>query len=260
MDFKNLLVKVENRIATITINRPKVLNALNRETLGEIKAVFEMLERDQDVKVVILTGSGEKAFVAGADISFMQPMNAVEGFEFARLAQQVFMSIEGCSKPVIAAINGYALGGGNEIAMACDLRIAADTAKIGQPEINLGIIPCFGGTQRLTRLVGKTKAKEMIFTGEMIDAAEAYRIGLVNKVVSLAELMPEALKLAEKIAAKSAVTLKMAKSAIDVGIETDLNTGSIHEAELVGLCFATEDKKEGMTAFLEKRKAVFTDK
>ena len=260
MKYENLLVSITNRIATVTINRPKVLNSLNKDTLLEVKAAFETLGQDQEVKVIILTGSGEKAFVAGADISFMQPLNAIQRLEFGRLGQLTFMAIENCPKPVIAAVNGFALGGGNEIAMACDLRIASDTAKFGQPEINLGIIPGFGGTQRLTRLVGKTKAKEIIYTGEMIDAAEAYRIGLVNRVVPLAELMTEAQKLAEKIATKSAVALKMAKSAIDIGSETDINTGSIHEAELFGLCFASDDQKEGMQAFLEKRKAVFLDK
>lgn len=260
MKYENLLVSIENRIACVTINRPNVLNALNRDTLLELKDAFETLDKDKNVKVIILTGSGKKAFVAGADISFMQPLNPVEALEFGRLGQSAFMAIENCSKPVIAAVNGYALGGGNEIAMACDMRIAADTAKFGQPEINLGIIPGFSGTQRLARLVGKTKAKEMIYTGDMIDATEAYRIGLVNKVVPIDQLMDETIKLAEKIASKSAVSLKMAKSAIDIGFETDINTGNAHEAELFGLCFATEDQKEGMKAFLEKRKAEFKDK
>jgi len=260
MTYTNLLVNIDNKIANVTINRPKYLNALNRDTLLEIKNVFEILGQNEDVKVIILTGSGDKAFVAGADIHFMQSMNSLEGYNFARLAQNALMAIQDCPKPVIAAINGYALGGGNEIAMACDLRIASENAKFGQPEINLGITPGFAGTQRLPRLVGKTKAKEMIFTGEMIDAAEAYRIGLVNKVVPATELINEAQKMAEKIAAKSAVSLMLAKSAIDVGFETDLNTGSLYEAKIFGLCFATEDQKEGMKAFLEKRKAVFKDK
>jgi len=260
VEYKNLLVDSGDKIAIVTINRPEVLNALNQETLREIKQAFDNLARDPQVKVIILTGSGSKSFVAGADISFMQPLNAVQGFEFARNGQEAFMSIEGCPKPVIAAVNGFALGGGNELAMACDLRIAAETAKFGQPEINLGIIPGFAGTQRLSRLVGKTKAKEMIYTGEMIGANEAYQLGLVNKVVSPADLMTEAVKIAVKIAAKSSVTLKLAKSAIDIGLETDFNTGSIHEAELFGLCFATEDQKEGMAAFLAKRQAEFNDR
>jgi len=260
MTYENLLVEIEDRIAIVTINRPKYLNALNKDTLLEIKHAFETLGQNEDVKVIILTGSGDKAFVAGADIHFMQSLGALEGYNFARLGQSAFMAIENCPKPVIAAINGYALGGGNEIAMACDLRIASDTAKFGQPEINLGITPGFAGTQRLARLVGKTKAKEMIFTGEMIDATEAYRIGLVNKVVPAGELMAEAKKMAEKIAAKSAISLMLAKSAIDTGYETDLNTGSLYEAKIFGLCFSTEDQKEGMKAFLEKRKAVFKDK
>ena len=258
--YENLLVSQEGKVATVTINRPKVLNALNKATLLEIKAAFNALAADETVKVIILTGSGEKSFVAGADISYMQPLNAVEGFEFGRLGQEAFMAIEGCPKPVIAAVNGFALGGGEEICMACDLRIAAENAKFGQPEINLGIIPGFGGTQRLSRLVGKTAAKYYIYTGDMYGAEEAYRIGLVNKVVPLANLMAEAKTIAEKIATKGAVSLKMAKSAVDVGLETDFNTGSLHEAELFGLCFATEDQKEGMTAFLDKRKADFKDR
>jgi enoyl-CoA hydratase len=258
--FENLLVSIDDKIATVTINRPKVLNALNKDTLLEIKAAFNALAEDRDVKVIILTGAGEKAFVAGADIAFMQPLNAVEGFEFGRLGQESFMAIEGCPKPVIAAINGFALGGGEEICMACDLRIAAENAKFGQPEINLGIIPGFAGTQRLSRLIGKTAAKYYIYTGDMFGPEEALRLGLVNKVVALADLMSEAKAIATKIATKGAVSLKVAKSAVDVGLETDFNTGSIHEAELFGLCFATADQKEGMAAFLEKRKANFIDK
>jgi len=254
------LVEKKNATALVTINRPKVLNSLNKETLEDIKACFEELSKDEQVDVIILTGSGDKAFVAGADIAFMQPLGAVAGFEFGRLGQEAFMAIEGSPKPVIAAINGFALGGGNELAMACDIRIAAEGAKFGQPEINLGIIPGFAGTQRLTRLVGKTKAKELIYTGDMIDAAEAYRIGLVNKVVALDTLLAEAEKMAAKIASKGGVSLKLAKSAIDIGSETDFNTGSIHEAQLFGLCFGTQDQKEGMTAFLEKRKAEFKNK
>ncbi|MFZ7103979.1 MAG: enoyl-CoA hydratase-related protein [Peptococcaceae bacterium] len=260
MNFNNLLISKEEKIAIVTINRPKVLNALNKETLLEIKEAFTGLAQDMEVKSIILTGSGEKAFVAGADISYMQPLQAMDAFEFGKMGQEAFMAIEGSPKPVIAAVNGFALGGGNEIAMACDLRIAAENAKFGQPEISLGIIPGFAGTQRLPRLIGKTKAKELIYTGDMIDAQEAYRIGLVNKVVPLAELLPEAKKMAGKIAAKGALSLKAAKSAVDIGLETDFATGSIHEAELFGLCFSTADQKEGMTAFLEKRKAQFQDK
>ena len=214
-NYQNLLVSIEAKIATVTVNRPKVLNALNKDTLLEIKAAFTTLATDPSVKVIILTGSGEKAFVAGADIAFMQPLNAIEGYEFGRLGQEAFMAIEACPKPVIAAVNGFALGGGQEICMACDLRIAADNAKFGQPEINLGIIPGFAGTQRLTRLVGKTAAKYIIYTGEMFGAEEAYRLGLLNKVVPLADLMAEANAVAQKIAGKGAVSLKIAKSARD---------------------------------------------
>ncbi|HHV71971.1 MAG TPA: crotonase [Clostridia bacterium] len=260
VDYKNLLLEKKGQIAFVIINRPEVLNALNKDTLIEIKAVFDDLAADPEIRVIILTGSGEKSFVAGADISFMQPMTALEAYEFGSFAQDAFMSIEGNPKPVIAAINGYALGGGCEIAMACDLRIASDKAKFGQPEINLGTIPGFAGTQRLPRLVGKTKAKELIYLGEMIDAEEAYRIGLVNKVVPAEQLLAEAEKIAEKIVAKSGIALKLAKSAIDTGLETDFLTGQNIEAQLFGLTFATEDQKEGMSAFLEKRKAEFKNR
>ncbi len=260
MMYQNLLAEKNDGITMITINRPKALNALNVDTLNELMEALKIAHTDDETKVIIITGSGEKAFVAGADIAFMQPLNAVEGFEFAHLGQEAFMAIERCPKPVIAAINGFALGGGEELCMACDMRIAAENAKFGQPEINLGIIPGFAGTQRLPRLVGKTAAKYIIYTGDMFGAEEAYRLGLVNKVVPLKDLMAEAKSIATKIASKGAVSLKIAKSAIDVGIETDFNTGSIHESELFGLCFATADQKEGMKAFLEKRKAKFVDR
>jgi len=260
MGYLNLLLNVDDRIATVTINRPKVLNALDEATLHELERAFISLEGDPSVKVIVLTGSGEKAFVAGGDIAGMQPLGPTAARNSARMAQGVLDRIERCPKPVIAAINGYALGGGCELAMACDLRIAADTARLGQPEINLGIIPGWGGTQRLPRLVGKGRAKELLFTGDMIDAAEAFRIGLVNRVVSASELMTEAKKLAEKIAGKGASALALAKEAVDRGVEIDLERANACEVDLFGLCFATEDQKEGMLAFLEKRPAVFKDR
>ena len=260
MNFVNLLIETRDRIATVTVNRPKVLNALDEATLKELDQAFSALEADPQVKVVILTGAGEKAFVAGGDIAAMQPLGPVAARAFAVMAQAVLGRIEHSPKPVIAAINGFALGGGCELAMACDLRIASETARLGQPEINLGIIPGWAGTQRLPRLVGKGRAKELLFTGEMIDAREAWRIGLVNRVVPAAELMNVVRELAGKIAGKGQVALSLAKEAVDRGLEMDLARANACEADLFGLCFATEDQKEGMLAFLEKRAAVFRDR
>jgi enoyl-CoA hydratase len=260
MNFSNLLVAIDDRIATVTVNRPKVLNALDEATLKELDQAFISFETDPEVKVVILTGAGEKAFVAGGDIAAMQPLGPVAARRFAVMAQAVLGRIERSPKPVIAAINGYALGGGCELAMCCDLRIASETARLGQPEVNLGIIPGWAGTQRLPRLVGKGRAKELLFTGEMIDAREAWRIGLVNRVVPAVELMNAARELAGKIAVKGQIALSLAKEAVDRGLEMDLERASACEADLFGLCFATEDQKEGMLAFLEKRAAVFRDR
>ena len=260
MNFTNLLVEISDRIATVTVNRPKVLNALNEATLKELDQAFADFATDPEVKVVILTGAGEKAFVAGGDISVMQPLGPVASRDFARMAQKILGRIEQCPKPVIAAINGFALGGGCGLAMACDLRIAAETARLGQPEINLGIIPGWAGTQRLARLIGKGRAKELLFTGEMVDAREAWRIGLVNRVVPAAELMTATRELAVKIAGKGGFALALAKEAVDRGLEMDLERANACEADLFGLCFATEDQKEGMLAFLEKRAAVFRDR
>jgi len=260
MNFANLLVEIGARIATVTINRPKALNALDETTLKELEQAFAALEADPGVKVVIVTGAGEKALVAGADIAVMQPLGAVAARDFARMAQKILDRIENFPKPVIAAVNGYALGGGCELAMACDLRIAGDNARLGQPEINLGIIPGWGGSQRLPRLVGKGRAKELLFTGDMVDAAEAWRIGLVNRVVPAAELMTVSRELAGKIAGKGEISLRLAKEAVDRGVELDLDRANACEADLFGLCFATEDQKEGMQAFLEKRPAVFRDR
>ncbi|MCF6266038.1 MAG: short-chain-enoyl-CoA hydratase [Desulfuromusa sp.] len=257
MGFENLTLATDGAIATVTINRPRAMNALNRDTLEELKQLFSELEQQEEIKVIILTGAGGKAFVAGADIAQMQQMNALEARAFARLGQQVMTNIEQCSKPVIAAVNGFALGGGCELAMACDIRLASEKAKFGQPEVNLGVIPGFAGTQRLSRLIGKGRAKELIFTGDMIDANEALRLGLVNKVIPAEQLLEAARAMAEKIAAKGPVAIRFSKEAVNKGLEMDLDKANAYEAELFSLCFASNDQKEGMSAFLEKRPADF---
>jgi enoyl-CoA hydratase len=258
MNFTNLLIEVADGVAVVTINRPAALNALNREVLEDLAATFAALESSEDVACVILTGSGSKAFVAGADIAEMQALDAVSAEHFARLGHSIFNAIENFPKPVIAAVNGFALGGGCELAMACDIRIAAENARFGQPEVSLGVIPGFGGTLRLARLVGKGRAKELIFTGDMIDAQEAYRIGLANKVVAAEELLAKARTMATKIASKGSVAVRFAKESVDNGLEMDLDRAGRFEASLFALCFATTDQKEGMQAFLEKRPAKFT--
>jgi enoyl-CoA hydratase len=260
MQMNNLTCEKENRTAIVTINRPKALNALNRETLEELLFCFNELEQDGSVVAVILTGAGEKAFVAGADISFMQQLSALEGREFGKLGHEVMGTVENFSRPVIAAVNGFALGGGCELAMACDFRIASDNARFGQPEVNLGVIPGFGGTQRLPRLVGRGHAMELIFTGDMIDAAEACRIGLVNRVVTLEQLIPECLGITEKIGQKGPVAIRLGKEAVATGMEMDIARACQYEADLFGVCFSSDDQKEGMQAFLDKRKATFTGK
>ncbi|WP_020677771.1 enoyl-CoA hydratase-related protein [Geopsychrobacter electrodiphilus] len=260
MDFENLLYNCNEGIATLYINRPKALNALNAATIRELISAFTRIGADAEVKLVILTGSGEKAFVAGADISEMQPLDAITGRQFALLGHQLAALIEELPKPVIAAVNGFALGGGCELALCCDIRLASDNARFGQPEVNLGVIPGFGGTQRLARLIGKGRASELIMTGDMVDAAEAYRIGLVNKVYPAAELLAAAQKMAQKIASKGPVAVGLAKAALRDGLETDLTRACAREADLFGLCFATADQKEGMQAFLEKRPAQFAGK
>ncbi|TYO98601.1 short chain enoyl-CoA hydratase [Geothermobacter ehrlichii] len=260
MNFENLLYEVSDGIATVTVNRPKALNALNAATLKELINCFAAIRDDEAVKVVILTGGGEKAFVAGADIAEMQSLDAVEASRFARLGHELAAAVEELPKPVIAAVNGYALGGGCELALCCDIRLAAENAQFGQPEVNLGVIPGFGGTQRLARLIGKGLASELIMTGDMIDAAEAHRIGLVNKVFPAADLMTAARKMAGKIASKGLVAVGFAKAALRDGLEMDLARACNLEADLFGLCFATADQKEGMQAFLEKRPAKFVGK
>ena len=254
-------VKVEraDRIAVVTIEHEETLNALNSEVLDELECAFFALANDDLVDVVVLTGAG-RAFVAGADIGEMAGLNAVEGKAFGEKGQRVFDLIESMPKVVIAAVNGFALGGGTELAMACDIRIASEKALFGQPEVRLGVTPGFGGTQRLPRLVGRGNAKMMILTGENIDADEAYRIGLVQKVVPHDELMATAMALAGKIASKGQIAARLAKEAIDRGMDVDLRAGLAIEAGAFGLCFSTEDQKEGMRAFLEKRKPEFTGK
>jgi enoyl-CoA hydratase len=252
-----LLLEKDAAIATITFNNPKALNALTLEIFEGLETLFDDLESDTEVRVIILTGAGDKAFIAGGDISHLAGLDADGARQFALLAQRVIDRIETFPKPVIAAINGYCLGGGNELAMGCDLRIAADSAKFGQPEVKLGIIPGFAGTQRLSRLIGKGRAKEMIFTGEMIDADQACRIGLVNRVVAKERLMAEAKALAMQMCDKSASAISLSKDAIDNGLEMDFARAARYEADLFALSFTTADCKEGITAFLEKRPAKF---
>ena len=247
---------IEEGIGVITINRPESLNALNTQVLEDLSAVLESVETEEEVKVVIITGAGNKAFVAGADIAEMQNKSVDEAYRFSRLGQQVFGKIETMPKPVIAAVNGFALGGGCELAMACDIRVASENARFGQPEINLGIIPGFAGTQRLPRLVGKGKALELIMTGDMITAADAEKLGLVNKVVS-GDVLEAAREMAKKIASKGALALHYCKAAVHYGLQADMETGSAYEAGLFGVCFASNDRKEGIAAFLEKRKPQF---
>ena len=252
------MLEKQDRVCLVKINYPEALNALNTVILQELDRAFDEIAADPETDVVILTGEG-RSFVAGADIAEMSVMKAEEGRRFGELGAAVFRKIELMAKPVIAAVNGFALGGGCELAMACDIRIASDNAKFGQPETGLGILPGFGGTQRLARLVGKGRAKELIFTCDMIDANEAYRIGLANKVVPQAELLDTCKAMAEKIMSKGSYAISLAKEAINTGTETDLSSGLTLEADLFGLAFSTDDKKEGMTAFLEKRKANLTD-
>jgi enoyl-CoA hydratase len=260
MNYQTLLVEARNRIAFVTINRPDKLNALNEQAKAELKQAFERLRDDADVDVVILTGSGEKSFVAGTDIKELTELNSGSGRSFSEGGQAVFNLIENLVKPVIAAVNGYALGGGCELALACHIRFASENARFGQPEVNLGIIPGYGGTQRLARLVGKGKAMEMILTGDQIDAHEALRIGLVNKVVPQAELLKAAEELAAKITTKGQLAVRTALKAVNATHETSLSDGQTLEARLFGDSCGTQDFKEGTRAFLEKRKPAFKNK
>jgi len=259
MAYENVLLEKEDRVAILTINRPKALNALNNDTLLDIKSAITEIKEDSSIDVLIITGA-DKAFVAGADISFMQPLTAIEGRAFGALGQAVFRAIEAMEKPVIAAVNGFALGGGCELAMCCDFRVASTKAKFGQPEVGLGITPGFGGTQRLPRLVGAGMAKQMLYTADIIDAAEALRIGLVNSVVEPEELMDFVKKIAKRIVSKAQVAVRLSKVAATEGMQTDIDRSMTIEADAFGLCFATVDQKEGMSAFVEKRKPEFTGK
>lgn len=258
--YENLLVEKTPPCAVVTVNRPKVLNALNRKTVEELDCAFFELGKDPEVKAIVLTGAGEKSFIAGADINELATYDATGGAAFAKHGQSVLDRIENLGKPVIAAIGGYALGGGCEIAMACHIRIASRKARLGQPEINLGVIPGFGGTQRLARLIGEGRAMELVLTGDPIDAEEAYRLGLLNRVTAPEELMSVAMELARKIAGKGALALRYAMEALHRGLQGTLAEGLNREANLFGLCCATEDKLEGTRAFLEKRPAKFSDR
>lgn len=257
--FNNILFRIDSEVGYVTINRPAVLNALNYETMRELDELLECIAKDSSIKAVIITGSGDKAFAAGADIKEMQAMTAIKGREWGKFGQAVLSKIENLPQPVIAAVNGFALGGGCELAMACDIRLASNKAKFGQPEVTLGITPGFAGSQRLPRLVGRGIAKELLFTGDQIDAQTAFRIGLVNKVINCDELHNEATALAEKIVSRASIAIQLCKAAVNHGMDIDSNSAYAYEAEVFGLSFSTADQKEGMAAFVDRRKANFID-
>jgi enoyl-CoA hydratase len=260
MNFDNLVLERDGGVAILTVSRPKVLNALNMQTLDELRRAVLELKHDAAVRAVILTGAGEKSFVAGADINELATQTPTTGREHAIAGQHVLDLIEHLGKPVIAAINGYALGGGCELAMACTIRIASETARLGQPEINLGLIPGYAGTQRLARIVGRGRALELLLTGDQITAQEALRLGLVNRVVPPADLMTEAKKLAAALAAKAPIAIRYILEAVHKGLEMPFGQAQIFEATLFGLVASTDDMREGTQAFLEKRKADFKGK
>ncbi|MGB0589963.1 MAG: enoyl-CoA hydratase/isomerase family protein [Myxococcota bacterium] len=257
MGFENILYETDGAIATVTLNRPKVLNALNHQTVLELQRAVDTFSKDDDLRVMILTGSGEKAFVAGADIAEMSALDAKTAERFARVGQQLSTSMESTPKAIIAAVNGFALGGGCELAMACDFILASDNARFGQPEVNLGLLPGFGGTQRLPRLVGRGMARQLTYTGEIIKAERAREIGLVNAVYPQAELMAAALKIAHTIASKGPLAVGASKRAINRGSDQSMEAGLDYEASLFGAMFTTQDMREGTSAFLEKRAAEF---
>ncbi|MEW6672639.1 MAG: enoyl-CoA hydratase-related protein [Thermodesulfobacteriota bacterium] len=257
MTYQHILFETREAVATITFNRPKAMNALNNALLDELSRALDEIAQNESIKVLILTGAGDKAFVAGADITELATFNPLEAKLFSQKGHDTFNRLQALSIPVIAAVNGYALGGGSEVALACDFIYASENAMFGLPEINLGLMPGFGGTQRLPRQVGKNMAKEMIFTGKMIPAAEARQIGLVNKVFTPETLMAEVLKTANAIAQKGKVSLRAAKQAINHGMNVDLASGCAMEMDGFALCMASDDSKEGTGAFLEKRKADF---
>jgi len=260
MTFDNLLLERDGAVAIVTLNRPKVLNALNHQTLAELSACMASLKADEGVRAIILTGSGEKSFVAGADINELATQSPVEGQAHARRGQLILDAIEQLGKPVIAAVNGFALGGGCELAMACTIRLAADSARFGQPEINLGLMPGYAGSQRLPRLVGKGIAMEMLLTGDMVGAQRAYEIGLVNRVVPAAELMTEARTLAQTLAAKAPIAVGFIIDAVNQGLEAPFAVGEYLETSLFGTIASSEDMREGTKAFLDKRKPVWQGK
>ena len=257
MNYENILFEIHERVGVLTFNRPKALNALSASTLDEVADVIESVSRNDSIRVLILTGAGDRAFVAGADINEFTTLNPLSGRLFAEKGQDVFFQIERLPKPVIACVNGFALGGGCEIAMACDFIYASDKARFGQPEVNLGLIPGFGGTQRLSRLVGRAKAKEICMTGEMIDAQQGIALGLVAKVFPAEQLFDETMKVARALALRSAGVLRSVKRVVDGGADLDLRNGCALEAEAFGVCFGSEDMREGVSAFLEKRKPDF---
>ena len=257
MSYENIVYEVKEGIATITFNRPKALNALNGALLAELSQALDEIAADEDIRVLILTGAGDKAFVAGADISELATFDSLKAKAFGRRGHDIINKLQQLPIAVIAAVNGFALGGGTEISIACDFIYASENAKFGQPEINLGVIPGFGGTQRLPRLIGTNMAKELIYTGKMISAAEALQLGLVNKVIPHDSLMAEVLKTAGVIASKGKVSLREAKQAVNKGMDVDLASGCDIEIDAFALCYASPDAKEGTSAFLEKRQADF---
>jgi enoyl-CoA hydratase len=260
MEFKYIVYEKSEGIATITLNRPEALNAFSREVINEVLQALEDVRTDENVRVVVLTGAGEKAFSAGADIKAMKGMNALKGRELSLMGEELCSGLENLQKPVIAAINGYALGGGLEVAMACDLRIASERARMGQTEINIGLIPGWGGTQRLTRLIGRTKAKELIFTGKMIDAKTAEQLGIVNMVFPAEEFRERVRQFAKELASKAPVALRVAKALINKGADMSLDSAIALEREGIGVVASTEDLQEGVSAFAEKRKPMFKGK
>lgn len=257
MNYQNILFEIKNHTAVVTVNRPDKLNALNGQTINELEDVFGLIKNNPEVFVVVFTGSGEKAFVAGADIAELNKLDVISAKEFSEKGNRVFRAIETLDKPVIAAVNGFALGGGCELALACHIRIASENAKFGQPEVNLGIIPGYGGTQRLARIINSARALEMILTGDMIGAEEALRIGLINKVYPLIDLMNKTFEITDKIASKGQQAIRFALKAVKATDNMSLTEGLSYEASLFGLVCGTEDFKEGTAAFLEKRKPQF---
>jgi len=259
LKYRNILLQKENKVVVVTISRPEALNALNIETLKELEHVIDEIAVDDEIYVVILTGSG-RAFVAGADVRELKDFDGMAARKFSHLGSKIFRKLETLEKPVIAAVNGFALGGGCELSMACDIRIASSKAKFAQPEVTLGVTPGFGGTQRLARLVGTGMSKQLIFTGDMIDAEEALRIGLVNKIVQPEKLIEEVKLLAKRIADNAPIAVKLCKMAINRGMQMDIDTALNCESEVFGECFSTEDQKNGMTGFIEKTEKCFKNK